>query len=357
MLPAAMPVEPAFRLGSLRGDSGVAFGELAGLGVNDRGEVLVLDRQAAAVLRFDTVGRALGAMNRPGKGPGELVSPSGLHVDPNGHVWVSDPGTGRLTEWVDGEAGRTFAMPPLQQSPYIWKGGVADGVVRIQSTVSEPQDPEREPAARTWRGTVILVRWDVDSGAVDTLLVGPSSDRGLDLVNAQAVLPFQPERLVAGAPDGSVWTATSDAYDIVHLGADGDTLLHLRARIPPVPVDPAERAARIESLESFMERVRIPVDVDWDAEIPDAVPPLSGLAIDEWGRLWVQRHTPAGLRWDVFTPEGEWRMSATAALKLDGWLQPVVRNGWFAGMQRGEFDEPYVVVVRMPEIEDAEGGG
>ncbi len=240
-LPAAGGMRIEARLGAAPEVDGVAFAGVRGLGITPEGESLVLDGRGAVLHRFDSLGRHRGTLGRAGEGPGELGIPIGLHVDLDGGVWVADLGSGSLfRRGVDGNIDTWPFL--LSAPPGIWVGGVdATGAAVFRITVGNriPQAQDRTPAVIESAFPVGVVRWRPGSPGLDTLVLDGVPRRGLDLIRAGAVFPFQAQRLTAPAPDGSIWTAVSDGYRIVRLDASGDTLLDLQASVAPLPITSA----------------------------------------------------------------------------------------------------------------------
>jgi hypothetical protein len=62
-------VREELAIGEVEGDPDYLFGSIAGVCVSSRGDVLVVDRQAATVRVFDPDGVLVGTLGGPGSGP------------------------------------------------------------------------------------------------------------------------------------------------------------------------------------------------------------------------------------------------------------------------------------------------
>ena len=96
-----------------------SLGVLSGIAVDRNGNVYVSDRGATKIWVFDSLGRSQRGIGRKGEGPGEFQSPTGIAIGPDGRLWVRDinrvsrftldRATGRLTQYEASFAGPTMA--------------------------------------------------------------------------------------------------------------------------------------------------------------------------------------------------------------------------------------------------------
>lgn len=97
-------------IGVETGPEEYSFGQVGGIALTPRNEILVLDSQAKLVRRFDLAGKYLGTFGREGAGPGEFQLPR-MRVVRN-EIWVSDPRLQRLTVFtLEGDVVRTLSPP------------------------------------------------------------------------------------------------------------------------------------------------------------------------------------------------------------------------------------------------------
>ena len=76
------PVPDVFKL-----PTGMNFGPCSGVAVNSKGNILVFNRSAHALLEFDSTGKFLRSLAE-----GLFTNPHGLRVDGDDNIWVTDTG-------------------------------------------------------------------------------------------------------------------------------------------------------------------------------------------------------------------------------------------------------------------------
>ena len=88
-------------IGVLEGDPSFIFGEVTRLAEDRAGGIYVFDRQAPLIRHYNSVGEHIGDVGGAGDGPGEYRSRSlGMAVDPEGILYVSDWGNGRINRYL-----------------------------------------------------------------------------------------------------------------------------------------------------------------------------------------------------------------------------------------------------------------
>ena len=188
---------------------------------------------------------------------------------------------------------------------------------------------------------------DPVAGVIDSIRIGTSHYRSIQLPRGMASVPFVTAFLQALDPDGFIWTANADRYLLTRLTLTGDTLVHIEVGLEGQPVTPEDRREAIERIEGFMERAGR-ADVDWDEVIPALKPVLEGLVVDDEGRVWVRRGTANSFVFDVFEPSGLFVTTVEPQFDLLQYFPPVIRNGALYGLQTDSFDVQYVVRGSVP---------
>lgn len=321
---------------------GAVFGQIEAVEIADDGSVFVLDGYDTRVRAFSSEGAEKWSLGREGEGPGEFASPVGLTWAPDGALWVIDPENQRATA-VDATGAMTgsftitsgFTLSPwpgrfdrqgrlhhyvdVAGESYGYAIAVYDGGLNRVDLAVPPAPPEKERffEGRTERGSHMRARvpftprftWRLDS-------------RGRFVSNWSAELRFN-------GPFGST--------EIV----EGSSGMGPR-------VDDAARREAIASLAGFTRRGgRIDVD-----RIPTRRPPVATFVLDGADRIWALRTGGARAARSVFEVFGaDGRHAGTVALdaRISTHPTPVVRHGWFVGVEVDRFGEQAVVLARVPD--------
>lgn len=174
--------EPRSTIGMLDGPDELVFGDIVDVGVDDAGNVFVLDRLALVIRWFAPDGRFVDRAGGEGRGPGELRAPMGLDVDANGRVHVMDARNARISmyEPTDGELQhvedtpgvRGYDVCALGDRRYVLRpnnGAVLHEVDRDGTVVrsfAPPEPLDRETATRFAGADAAAIRWSNNLGAL-----------------------------------------------------------------------------------------------------------------------------------------------------------------------------------------------
>ncbi len=138
-LEARLEVREVFRLGSVDGpDEETLFGRVLGVGLDDDGNVYVLDGLAPAVRVFDSDGRYVCSLGGRGAGPGEFMRPNGLIITEDGRLWVRDTGNRRYEVF---ESDGTFAGSFRRN----FRGGLGNLVIDPDGLIWESASTAMDP--------------------------------------------------------------------------------------------------------------------------------------------------------------------------------------------------------------------
>lgn len=219
-------------------------------------EVLVLDGLAQRVLRFDLSGRLLGALGRPGQGPGELSGAVSVRATAEGRVWVSATGNLRMTAFApSGE------LAEERRTPFAISAFAVAG--------PDPVIPTADPA-------IPLARLTADSDTV-----------GLVRGAIPAPLARSPGRRLAfrgsllAASGDRIWMLQNHGADRFALwrfeasSAEGGAGVVERVRLPAWLRDLLQ-----EEAASSRERLR-------GAARHLEMIPFKGMHVDDEGRVWL----------------------------------------------------------------------
>ena len=342
------------KFGSLDGnDANLLFGDIRGIQASSDGTIFVLDYQAREVRAFDSDGRYLRTIVRRGEGPGEIAAANGIVLLGDTLLWIHDHGNWRIIG-VDlaGEQVRQFDKPVLSYGA-IWDG-VFDNHGRYWRDDSHTDDEPPYPPPPGWNSTTwrrYYKFYDLSSGAVDSVYLGERSYRSFyahyrdPSGRLQWLTPgFQAYEATVVNPSGGFWRANTAAYRIARTDEGGDTLVVIESGMPALPVTEEDRSAFVEEVvEDGPEARRAAEEVA--ALMPEVKPVLSHMFVDDEGRLWVKRVTPADAPafFDLYSEGGDYlgsvRFAFTPAFIRYFWVQHRKIYTWVVD----EMDVPYVV--------------
>lgn len=304
---SAVALHPELLITGAIGDTG-AFADIRSVAADSAGLIYVLSRAPNEVRVFDPSGAQVARWGREGKGPGEFVDPIGISIDRGGRVWVVDQGASRFS--IFDPTGRLIStFPRLFSGNNVgrWRGVLtADGLVI--DVIERPGPIHRTVLYRFPEGATA----GADSSSLPAVEI-PAFEHSRNGSWTRANIPFAPRLEWALDWSGQVWSGKSDTYSITKRTFRGDIVHEARLDAPAVPVSDAERDAVISGLDWF---IRLGGKVD-ASRIPRTRPFFRGLAVDDRGRLWVQREHGEGAniaRFDVFDSTGGYLATAQGVL-------------------------------------------
>lgn len=390
--------EEVYRVGSFDGDTWETFGEIAGAGFDEAGNLYLLDRQAALITVIDPEGNYLKTIGGPGEGPGEFRMALSFGVTRDGRAIVMDLGHRSYQLFdPDGEFERMVGMDFT--SGAIRVGGFqpyAGGNAVLQTGGGGVQAMARTggggaPAAPTSR-PIELISLAGSEVEATTLVEGwmpPAGDGsdeemeleggGMRIQMSAGAMPrtWEPALLAGTLPDGGVVFSDSTAYTIKVANASGGVDRVIRRPFSPTPVtermEEAERERRLAELEAGDgPQMRMMVNNGSgggaQAVSPEMIrgiqenqisqmrfypelPVVTGLSTSWTGKVWVERRgdEPEGEGpIDVLTAAGQYvgTLPAGATATPDAFGP----NGVAAFIEEDDFGVPVVVVRRLPAV-------
>jgi hypothetical protein len=356
------------RLGTVDGPHDT-FTAIEDLEVSGNGDILVVDPRGDGVRVFSARGEYLRTVGGAGAGPGEFRLPFriGMRTDT---IWVHDLALRRLNlfKWPHQFLGTVPAIQAAGADNYPPQAPLAilaDGSCLVHYTLSD------RALAGDDNPTSILVRTDCGErtlGTVATLsrtneiLAIRQPDRPGGGIFSRQPLADQP--LWAIEPGGTgIWIVNRRAADragrgtfqAIRLSATGDTLVSWTIDYLPLAVTAADRqrlmtewvdrASEVPGL--FENRREAARAVEQALYLPSFHPPVSALAVNRNGELWLRREAsdPAGaVGWEIYSPRGELRARVSTPPGLNI-LRISGTRLW--GAQKGDFDVPVVVRYRV----------
>jgi len=304
--PLTLHFEEDWRLGGE--DSELLFGLMVGASADSAGNVYLMDQQLNQVTVVSPQGEVGRRLFREGEGPGEIRTPQGIAVLPDGRVGLVQQFPGKLI-MVDAEgdpAGSlTFAGGGAGKQGYTMAAGCTARAGTFL-LAGMHQSPENETILRT--------------SYLATMNLADGSER-VRYRQHQTVLDprkahfreremFAPCYTHALAPDGRVYCARDWREYAIEVLAPGGELERVITR-DFVPLARDQRAKdRMDALFR-VQASQLPYPITWEIEPTEQF--ISGLRVDASGTLWVSHNRsnselPAGIftAYDTFDTAGRW---------------------------------------------------
>ena len=328
-----------------------AFGQIAGVAFAPGGRIAVLDNVYHEVRLFADDGRFVSRAGREGSGPGELRSPYGLGVAPDGVIWVRDNGNGRYVRFAltgdSLQATTTLALSEGVQGPGIaptfgdggqlFHLGLASSSTGGAMTLTRftMAVDAREPSAR-----IAVVEPPPDSIGQFAVAMGGGATRYF-------YQPYAPLFLHTHAAGGDWARAVSSIATVERYDVAGTLIHRVTVRPEPVALSTAEQARA----DSIIARDRATAGRELPFSVPTTKQPLRAIYFDHAGRLWVEQSVPQGGRRlaDVFDASGApfGRVTWPAEIDLNA---GALGADLMAGVARDELDVQRVVLLRMQAV-------
>jgi hypothetical protein len=300
------------------------FSQLRGVRELADGRLLVSDRLEQKVLVLTPRDGKSTVIGRIGEGPVEYRLPTAIYATPGDSSLLIDDGNGRVgVIGPDLKIKRTFnLMIPNVGTPLLSRGRDAQGrwLIGIPAWIHN-----RGPA----KDSVVIVRFDPRSNAVDTLAVlKGSTPPPHPEYSPEPRIPmviFAPQDVWAASSDGAIAVVRSNDYHVEWIMPDGTRAKGQRVAHDVVTVTEAEKTAYARR---FTERSNVGGKggglqaSSADMMTPDAIARLvkattwaekKGAFTDAApimaadGSVWVERSGPMGSApvYDVFNRKGE----------------------------------------------------
>jgi len=349
-------IEEELRVGTVIEGGPTSFGQIKGLAVTRGGHAVVLDAQARQLRVFDTDGNHVASFGRQGGGPGEFEEPFGLMRSPDDRLWVPDVPTNRMSVFhADSGFVESFPLRFLRYG-FVWDGAMLDdGRIIKPSIVLET----RRDVLRTYDETMTQV---------DSVLLpeAPSVEPGDSpssfyweapggMPRGYISVPFYPRGESVFDRAGGIWLVPGGdpSYRITHASLEGDSLVAIETRRPPVPIPESVRDSAIDRIRALLRDRGGDTDRDW-SKVPSVRPAVTGLFVADDGRLWARVASPdTVVTFDVYERDGRYAGTAVTSLDPYAYVDPVVRDGKFWAIVTDEFDVQYLVRARLREQSEA----
>src|SRR5690606_3979357 len=301
-----------------------SLGLVSGVALDAAGNVYAIDRLAGKVWVFDAQGRLRASVGRKGEGPGELDSPTGPGIGPDGRLYVRD--VYRVS--VFGPDSSTGLLTKFEDS---FEGPVYPDWMSTRATRFDESGAMLYPGKR-WLEDGTAAPWVVrfvDGVMADTIFVpryanapqltadvgtGRGGERSLRGLNP---VPFAPLAVWDVTPAGTVISGDATSYELTETDGQGAVIARFSRDVPldAIPADEhrdsvAALRARLDSIPVALDRVvGMPEEVR-SLDVPDRYPAYMAVYVGDDGDVWVRRWPVGGgdrTIFDVLARSGEFR--------------------------------------------------
>lgn len=270
-----------------------SFSDVSTFVVDKDGHVLALDIKDRKIKIFDSTGKFLRAIGKPGQGPGELGMPSGIQITAANELLVEDVINRRLAYFkVSGEFIRNvstadkFGLVSVFLDPqgnFMGREmGLAEGNAKMFFEIKK-YDQNLKP----------LFTLDKIEFAVPI----PGSGTKLNIMEMISVYQFDSQ--------GNILYGRNANYEIKIYNQEGKHIRTIQKEYEPVKITP-------EDIKEMLERIPntgAGVNTREMFTFPEYFPPFQNFILDDEGRLYVRTWEKGKARgeyvFDVFDPEGK----------------------------------------------------
>ena len=308
------------------GDSNYVFGGVRNVATGPEGDIFVVDWIKCTIFQYSPTGEFIQRIARQGSGPGEMLQPGDLAVMNDGSISIYDSEQGWMRFSATGES--TSSGVILRPNPM--------SIMALDSTNILGMLSELSLDDNYWVTNKRICRWNADYP--DSVLTEYFSREYLldavDLIQFRKDIiraDFFPILFTAG--EGFVCIAPEPRSEPILLlfNEDGsvlDTLLLPYPEVSRTEEEILEQKLFVEELFFFTSNHRH--QVEWEP-FPNK-PMITGLGVDSFNRIWVQRGFEQYPTFDLYDISGEHLMTAVLPGRDDTahWKFNISRNGILA---------------------------
>lgn len=304
-----------------------SFSEVTALAVDDRGMVFALDFKDQKVKVFDSTGRYIHSIGKPGQGPGELGMATGLLFNADGMLLVEDATNRRLAVFKPtGEFVKNISFSE--------RLGLVNMVMDNQGNILGRELGVEQDKAKMFYE---IKKYDTELKPLFVLdriefpLPIPGSGNKFNIFEMISIYQFGPE--------GRIYYGRNQTYEIKIHSPEGKPLRTISRDYDRIKLTQKD-------IDEIMEKVPAAasgINLKGMYSFPEFFPPFQNFILDEQGRIYVRTYEKGknkGEYWiDVFDPEG--RFIAQFISKADLRL---IRDGKAYAIE--DSDEGYQVIKR-----------
>lgn len=319
-------------------NSDIEFGRIGPFAVQQDGGAFVYDAFDARIVRLGPDGSVLSYIGRNGAGPGEFRAVIGMAVDPEGNLWVVDPGNQRYSVFAaDGTLLRDHRRP-VNLYDAAWYGGFG-----TDSTLYDQFFYPAGPSGALEQG---FVRIALNGTTRDSIRLPAKEQQAATGGGLRFPLPYANARLFAFDAAGAVFHAMSAGERVFRHPLGGTDQEFVQAPVRPTRLGAAER----DSVERYVTRLRqeFPVQLS-DAVLPQHRPWLARIFVADSGDVWLMRITSSsGTTFDRYDRTGRALGQARALAKIRAFPTPQVVRGELWAVVTDELDIPCLTRFGIP---------
>ena len=366
--------EDVYTVGAYMGEDWESFGLLADVAFDGAGNAHIVDMRAHRIVVVAPDGSFVRLVGGPGEGPGELRTPSALHVYRDGGYVVA--GVSAIEVFAPGgEHQRRMPASAISGGSPSWDakslpdGSFVSTVFRVDLERYQRGLPQLDPPGRPievfpiehGEPEVLYTAWKLpeeDAGRRNA--ARPSSDGTSRLSAGRA---FEPRLSFDAISDGRLAVVDSIGYRVKLIARDGRVLGTVERPIAPLAVTEAMRDAqreryRAREVPSNVGIFRVERESVDKLTFADEVPVIANIAVDWEDRIWVERTGEDGTGpgpTDIVTPDGGY----VGTLPADGVRIPSAfgPNGLMAYIETDEVGIQVVRVIRLNSLQPGPQGG
>ena len=349
---APAEVTEELSIGQLEGPDETMFAQIQDMAVDTGGGIYVFDSRIRELRYFDAEGDYIRTIGGEGGGPGEYGDVLlGLFLRSDGRLIARDMRNGRFNLYEpDGTASDTWRIP--------------SGLFTSQATLIRRDD---HLYVKTLTGRVVegepwpfaLLHVDAEGTVLDTIPYPELEDEP-----SESNSIFMPSKVWTMSRAGDVIVGSSETYSF-DIRRPDETVTRVEKEWTPVAVLPEERSQWQARLDWQARQIST---LDYDP-VPETKPAYRGFYPGEDGTIWVHRHVasipidptppPEGNpnppppisyaepnTFDAFEADGTYL--GEVALPRGTRILVFTRDVLW-GVRSGEFDEQYVVRLRVED--------
>lgn len=323
----------------------------------DSGGVVVANGGNGTLMYFDAEGHPVTTAGGSGGGPAEFQV-LGEIARAEGGLVAFDRGADRFNRYD--RTGSFLEGVPIRADDLVSSSLDFEGINGSRRAVlasSGHYDAAARDGIHT--DTVSVLAFPLDGGPVDTLGAFPGSQTyvatgGPDTRSVQTFPRVFSGRVHVAAGDSTVAVAAPRA-PVVHLFMNGEPRREIHWEAERRTVDEEAEEKLLESIRAQNDgpRGRRLAERFRRIPLPDRMPAIGGLVVDDRGRIWIGEYVPPysdePQRWLVVSPRGEPLGTVTSP---GGFTLTDVRDGRMVGLSTDEVDLIHLEVLALERPSD-----